>query len=129
MAPARCDVSIEGLSRVSDLVMVGLLLIRACSSLRLVDGGRIGVQVEVSDLAVARRLSVKPGLSSMRWGGLRGQRPQLGRVIESWGPPSGRAARSGRFRHRIDPELAERAVKGEKAARVDGEVLLLDDPS
>jgi hypothetical protein len=30
----------KGLSRVSDLVMVGLLLVRACSSLRLVDSGR-----------------------------------------------------------------------------------------
>jgi len=39
------------------------------------------------------------------------------------------AACSGRFRHPIDPELSERAVKGEKAARVDGEVLSLDDRS
>jgi hypothetical protein len=45
------------------------------------------------------------------------------------GVPKLAAACSGRFRHRIDPELSERAVKGEKADRVDGEVLLLDDRS
>ena len=68
MAPARCDVSIEGLSRVSDLVMVGLLLIRACSSLRLVDSGRIGYRLRCPIAPVARRLIVKPGLSSMPLG-------------------------------------------------------------
>ena len=40
-----CPVRSKGLSRVSDLVRVGLLLVRACSSLRLVDSGRIGYRL------------------------------------------------------------------------------------
>jgi hypothetical protein len=44
------------------------------------------------------------------------------------GVPKLAVASSGGFRHRIDPD-SERAVKGEKAARVDIEVLLLDDRS
>jgi hypothetical protein len=51
------------------------------------------------------------------------------RTMDSAGVPLLAAACSGRFRHRIDPELSERAVKGEKAARVAGEVLVLDDRS
>jgi hypothetical protein len=45
------------------------------------------------------------------------------------GVPKLAVASSGGFRHRTDPELSERAVKGEKAARVDIEVLVLDDQS
>ena len=63
-----CPVRSKGLSRVSDLVRVGLLLVRACSSLRLVDSGRIGYRLRCPIAPVARRLIVKPGLSSMPLG-------------------------------------------------------------
>jgi hypothetical protein len=45
----------------------------------------------------------------------------------SGGRPVARRGVLRTVRHRIDPELSERAVNGEKADRVDGEVLLLDD--
>jgi hypothetical protein len=41
--------------------------------------------------------------------------------------PNVAAASSGGFRHRIDPGLCELAVKAGKPARVDAEVVLLDD--
>jgi hypothetical protein len=63
-------------------MVVSALLVRECSSLRLVDTGRSEYRL--------RCPIAQSHLSSMPWGGPRGQRPQLGRVIESWRPPSGR---------------------------------------
>jgi hypothetical protein len=64
-----CCFSIEGVvSRVGS--SDGGAAARSCMQQSAVGRERaIGVQVEVSDRAVARRLSVKPGLSSMPWGG------------------------------------------------------------